>query len=183
MYGRERLSPVVSFTNEISGLDSHTLELTLAASGWNQISFSVLPDDASPENVFAEVQDKIEYVVSGSENWRPGKGGTLQAISIGTGYWVSSKGKGVSWTVTGYGSPGVEIRLRAGWTMIGYPLLEERPVEEALATAIAAGKVVRITKGSENWSAGKGGNLTTLKPGQGYWVYAPNECVITFDNN
>ncbi len=160
-----------------------TGEVTLnLKEGWNQISFSVLPDDASPANVFADVLDKIEYVVNGSQNWRPGKGGTLQAIAPGVGYWVKSKSSNVIWTVIGEVAPGVEIRLNAGWTMIGYPLLEERPVNEVLATAISAGKIERIVNGSRNWRSGKGGTLTTLTPGQGYWVYAPTAATITFDD-
>ena len=125
--------------------------------------------------------DKLGYVVCGSQNWRPGRGGTLKAISIGTGYWVQAKEKGATWTVTGKGDPSVEIRLNAGWTMIGYPLPAEKSVEEALATAIADGKVERIVKGSENWRAGRGGTLTTFKPGLGYWVYSSSACTITFD--
>lgn len=161
-------------------------ELTLDVVGWNQISFGVLPDDVSPENLFADVADKIDYVVDGNRNylnWRPGKGGTLDAISIGTGYWVHSREKGIGWTVLGVPSPDVEIKLTAGWNMIGYPLLEERAIEDVLKTAISNKLIDETTDrivGDGNWPKG---TLRTLSPGKGYWFYVQKPCTLTFDND
>lgn len=161
---------------------SQSLELLLKTPGWNQISFNVLPDDASPESVFGEVADKISSVIDGNRNylnWRPGKGGTLEEIVVGAGYWVFAKEAPVSWTVTGMGDPSVEIKLTAGWNMIGYPLPEERPIAEALRTAIE-GNLIKTIVGDGNWPKG---TLTTLSPGNGYWFYVPQACTITFDDN
>ena len=161
---------------------SQSLELLLKTPGWNQISFNVLPEDASPESVFGEIADKISTVIDGNRNylnWRPGKGGTLEEIVVGAGYWVFAKEAPVRWTVTGTGNPSVEIKLTAGWNMIGYPLSEERPIAEALKTAIQ-GNLIKTIVGDGNWPKG---TLTTLSPGNGYWFYVPQACTITFDDN
>ena len=166
-----------------TAMHGRPLELVLKTPGWNQISFNVLPDDASPETVFGEVSDKISSVIDGNQNylnWRPGKGGTLEEITVGAGYWVFAKEVPVRWTVTGTGNPSVTIKLAAGWNMIGYPLYEERPVAEVLKTAIERNLIKTIVDGGHNWPKG---TLTTLAPGKGYWFYAQQDCTITFDNN
>ncbi len=63
--------------------------------------------------------------------------------------------------------------------MIGYPLSEERPIAEALRTAIE-GNLIKTIVGDGNWPKG---TLTTLSPGNGYWFYLPQACTITFDDN
>ena len=141
------------------------------------MSFPVLPEGGKPEDVFAPVVDKIGYVTYGSKNWNPLTGGTLTALEIGKGYWVQTTAESVSWTVTGLANPDVEIALKAGWNLIGYPLLEEGEIETVLATALATGKIDWIYSGSRVYP----GMLTTLTPGKGYWVYANAAVTIRFD--
>ena len=152
-------------------------DFAICAAGWHEVSFAVLPEGGDPADVFAPVADKIGYVTCGSENWSPATGGTLMALEIGKGYWVQTTAADVSWTVTGQGNPGVEIALKAGWNLIGYPLLEEGSVETVLATALATDKIDYIYSGSRVYP----GTLTTLTPGKGYWVYANAAVTIRFD--
>ena len=153
--------------------------LSVAGMGWHEVSFPVLPEGGDPADVFAPVADKIGFVTYGSKNWSPTTGGTLTALEVGKGYWVQTTAENVAWTVTGQGNPDVEIALKAGWNLIGYPLLEEGEVEAVLATALATGKIVYIYSGSRVYP----GPLTTLAPGKGYWVYANAAVTIRFDFN
>ena len=169
---------VVTFTAKWCD-DSATDEqkMSVSGQGWHEVSFAVLPESADPADVFAPVEDKVGYVTYGSMNWNPLTGGTLMALEIGKGYWVQTTAESVEWTVTGRTNPDVEIALKAGWNLIGYPLLREGNVETVLATALATEKIDWIYSGSRVYP----GTLTTLTPGKGYWVYANAAVTIKFD--
>ena len=151
--------------------------ITLSKAGWNRVSFNVLPDNPSPEEVFADVADKMDRVVQGIRTWKPGAGGRLAKLQIGVGYWVLTTEDNVTWSIAGSPNPGVEISLSKGWNLVGYPLLESGATATVLKTALDSGKVTKIVSGASVYP----GRLTTMSPGGGYWVYAPSECTITFD--
>ena len=161
------------------GPDGQVTNVMLAVSkaGWHEMSFPVLPTGGDPASVFAPVEDKIGYVTSGSLNWNPATGGTLVSLEIGKGYWVQTTVPNVTWAVVGQGNPTVEIALKPGWNLIGYPLLEEGETEVVLASALATGKILYICSESKVYP----GTLTTLVPGKGYWVYANEAATIRFD--
>ena len=154
-------------------------EISLAKSGWHLVSFSALPDDPSPANVFADVVDKIDRVVQGSRVWRPATGGRLTELKIGIGYWVRTSVDNVSWTIVGLSNPGVEISLSKGWNLVGYPLAESGATATVLKSAFDSGKVERVVDGTKVYP----GRLERLVPGKGYWFYAPAACTIMFDGN
>ena len=175
---RDAYSRQLVFRTDLPPVDDEvSVSLSVSGIGWHEVSFPVLPDGGDPADVFAPVEDQIGYVTYGSKNWNPLTGGTLMALEIGKGYWVQTTAASVTWTVTGQGDPGVEIALKAGWNLIGYPLLEAGEVETALATALATGKIDWISSGSRVYP----GTLTTLAPGKGYWVYANAAVTIKFD--
>ena len=100
----------------------------------------------------------------------------MDALEIGKGYWLQTTVSNVVWTVTGQDNPNVEIALKAGWNLIGYPLLEEGEIETVLATALATGNIRYICSGTCVFP----GTLTTLAPGKGYWLYAEAEGTVRF---
>ena len=157
---------------------SASCTISFAAPGWHEMSCSALPEGGSPADVFASVSNEVGYVTRGSENWSPTDGGTLAELEFGKGYWVLTVASNVTWTVTGETDPTVEIALKPGWNLIGYPLLEEGEVGTVLETALAAGKIVYISSGSRVYP----GTLATLVPGKGYWVYANEAVTIRFDD-
>lgn len=161
----------------VKPMDPGICEISLGSKGWHLVSFSALPDDPSPANVFADVADKIDQVVQGSKVWKPGSGGRLTEIEIGTGYWVRTKADNVSRVIAGVTNPGVEIALSKGWNLVGYPLLESASPATVLKTAFDEGKVSKIVSGSKVYP----GRLAELSPGIGYWIYATEACKITFD--
>ena len=154
-------------------------EIALSKSGWHLVSFNVLPDDASPANVFAKVADKIDQVVQGSRTWKPTTGGRLTELQIGVGYWVRTSTDNVSWSIDGASDQNVEVLLSKGWNLVGYPLLESGNPAVVLKSAFDSKKISQIVDGSKVYP----GRLGALEPGKGYWLYAPAACTITFDQN
>ena len=169
----------VTYTAQYERLpdEIESMTVSLPHGGWQEVSFAVLPAGGDPADVFAPVEDKIGYVTYGSMNWNPLTGGTLTALEFGKGYWVQATDENVAWTVTGQTNPDVEIALKAGWNLIGYPLLGEGEIETVLETALATEKIDFIYSGSRVYP----GTLTTLTPGRGYWVYANAAVTIRFD--
>ena len=154
------------------------LAIELPKAGWHEVSFCVLPEGGAPGDVFAPVADKIGFVTQGAYNWSPKSGGTLAALEVGKGYWVQTLADDVKWTVSGTGRPDVEISLKEGWNLIGYPLASEGRIETVLASALATGNIRCVYSGAQVYP----GTLATLVPGKGYWVYATSACKIVFNH-
>lgn len=160
------------------------LTLNLASVGWHLVSFSVLPELARPSEVFAPVSSKIDYVASRDEVWSPTGIDQLKTISLGSAYWVKTKTSGVTWTVQGTGNADLTINLQAGWNMVGYPLPRSGSVGQVMRTSIASGKIEYIVNGTSLYSVSGGtGNLTTMTPGVGYWIFAKGAYALKYDSD
>ena len=160
-----------------------SVEQTIAIprAGWNLVSFNVMPDDPSPEAVFAEVADSVQSVISGTRRWTPQSGGRLAALQIGVGYWVKTTRDNVVWTIRGEPDEGVAINVNAGWNLIGYPLLDAGAPETVLRSASEAGIVSSVISGTRRWTPQSGGRLAEMVPGVGYWLKAAKAGTIKFD--
>lgn len=71
------------------------------------------------------------------------------------------------------------INLQAGWNLVGYPSLNEKPVSDALAgtgydsiDGFNASAPYHITPLSDSYM---------MKPGAGYWVHVPADTVWVVD--
>ena len=169
----------VTYTAQYDRLDEETRTMTMSfpRAGWQEVSFAVLPEGGDPADVFAPVENKVGYVTYGSLNWNPLTGGTLTELEIGKGYWVQTTAENVSWTVTGQANPDVEITLKPGWNLVGYPFLVEGEIERVLTTAMSTSKIDFIYSGSRVFP----GTLTTMVPGKGYWIHAADAVTFRFD--
>ena len=155
--------------------------IAIPRDGWNLVSFNVLPDDPSPEVVFADVADSVQSVVSGTRRWTPLSGGRLAALQIGVGYWVKTTRDNVVWTISGKPDEGIVINVNQGWNLIGYPLLDVGAPEAVLQSASDAGIVSSVVSGTRRWTPQSGGRLTEMAPGIGYWLKATKSGTIKFD--
>ena len=87
-------------------------------------------------------------------------------------------------------SPGsTPITLHVGWNLVGYPRSAPAPVAEALVSIAGKYLVVygyRPDTPADPWrcydvGASPGSNtLLSLDPGQGYWIYATEECALIY---
>ena len=152
-------------------------------SGWNLVSFSVLPDNPSPANVFADVTDSVLYVSDVTGNlWGPSIGNSgLSTLRLGAGYWVRSSDDDVTFTVEGRGNSETQIALQSGWNLIGYTLPQAGTINAVLRTALASGKVQYIADQFGN--VYPGGLLSEMRPGVGYWVRTTDSYSLQFDRD
>lgn len=170
-----------SFVSGSKLVITDVIDLTLklgSSESWHTVSFNVLPDDPSPASVFKEVADRIVAVnSSGVQYWMPGKGGSLSKVEIGAGYWVKARVDNVSWTVSGVPAPETEIAVKQGWNLIGYTPESADATATVLKSAFASGLLKNVTYGVSFYP----GNLTTMMPGVGYWVYATKDGTLGYD--
>ena len=165
----------------ISVVDVVPQTISIHRAGWNLVSFNVLPDDPSPESVFADVSDNIQSVVSGTKRWTPQSGGRLAELKMGVGYWVKTTADNVEWTISGEPEEDVSVSVTQGWNLIGYPLLESGAPETVLRSAANAGIISSVVSGTKRWTPQSGGRLTELAPGIGYWLKADKAGTFRFD--
>ncbi len=180
-----------------STANTGTLELSLRSVGWRFVSFNVLPEDTTPETVFASVNSSIEQVIGcdASDNvntkvYIPNVSqSTLKNLARGNGYWVKVKTGGSTLSVSGTYDRERVISLREGWNQCGYTLSDVGTLSDVMATTLSSGAIDQIVSGvdpetgsthvymreftgSDNWQ---------MKPGMGYWIYANRSCQFTFD--
>jgi hypothetical protein len=155
---------------------AQTQTLTLN-SGWNWISFNVLPADLSLNSIFSGILSQVEQV----------KGQTQSAIRIG-GNWkgdlANMNGIGsykmfkvkvstaCTLTVTGTAiAPTTPIPLQSGWNWVAYLPTTAISISTALASISGQVQEVKSLTQSATYSGGAWtGALQQLNPGQGYAI-------------
>ncbi len=96
------------------------------------------------------------------------------------GYWIIMEEPGMYFR-EGYHFTQTNIVLREGWNLIGYPTQDERDIEEALSqinhtyTRVEAYTDINGEKGWVFHVPGEPGDLETMNPGLGYWVYVEED--------
>jgi len=155
--------------------------------GWNFVSVPAEAADTSVEGVLASMSgswDTVKYYDAGdaSDPWktfRPGgQSNDLDRIDRGMGFWVHAT---ENCTLLTYDpAPGsTAIPLRAGWNMVGYPTLTERPVSDAL-WGTSADRVEVFDSASPELLR-EMAPTELMQPGMGYWVHVPVDSVWTID--
>jgi hypothetical protein len=151
-------------------------ELPLA-SGWNWISFNVLPADTLFNSVFGNIFNQIEQVKSQTQSairinsaWK----GDLADMN-GIGQWKMYKVKvsaARTLTVTGSAiSPTTSIALVTGWNWVAYLPTTAMPIATALDSIKNQVLQVKSSTQSATYSGGAWtGALQQLNPGQGYAI-------------
>jgi len=159
-------------------------QLTLYT-GWNLVSFDVIPNPATPEAVFAPLitANSLE-MVTGFQNQQGiffDPAGlpflnTLQNLVPGEGYWVKVT-NAATLSVTGAPiSPTFAINLKIGWNLVAYWPVETITPEVAFAPLISLGVLQTVTgyeQGGKFFDPNGPAFLNTLneiKNGFGYWV-------------
>jgi hypothetical protein len=156
----------------------HSISLS---SGWNLISLPVQPADTSTAAVLSSINGRYGAVYaydSGSGSYRqyiPGESGNnLTQMEAGRGYWVYMT-EGGTLRVRGNAATGA-ISLVEGWNLVGFNSRESQSASSALSSIESRILAVYGFDTSANryreYLPGTGGDLSTLDPGRGYWIYA-----------
>ncbi|HOS83701.1 MAG TPA: fibronectin type III domain-containing protein, partial [Bacteroidales bacterium] len=155
---------------------SQTISL---AQGWNLISFNVVPSNTTIASVFAGVITQVNTVKNSDGFYKPGQDAQLQSltnITVGAGYLVHMK-TAQTLTVSGTAPGSVTVPLKAGWNMMGYPKSANGTTTTVLG---ATWNSAQIIKNFESFLDKTSGTLTTMKPGEGYYIYMNTASNVTF---
>jgi hypothetical protein len=171
--------------NPIFSLDVETVRLS---PGWNLVSLPLRPQPAVTPSVLSSLEGSYDVVYgwdasAGSYRSFFGGGGNLDRLDETMGFWIRMKHE-ATLSVVGEAPGPVQIPLVEGWNLIGYPWRTPLPPQEALASIDGSYDIVygwNPSTGSWlSYDPGLGhGTLTEMEPGQGYWVYASRDSVLT----
>jgi hypothetical protein len=171
--------------NPIFSLDVQTVHLS---PGWNLISLPLEPQPAATASVLSSLEGSYDVVYgwdasAGSYRSFFGAGGNLDRLDETMGFWVRMKDE-ATLSVVGEALGPVQIPLVEGWNLIGYPWHTPLPPQEALASIDGDYDIVYgwdpSTGSWLSYNPGLGhATLKDMEPGQGYWVYASRDSVLT----
>jgi len=153
--------------------------------GWNLISLFVEPADASPAAIFGPIADSLAQVKSASASHDPNLPdylNDLNEIQSGYGYWVKVDAVSLL-QITG---PPVDVAaltipLYVGWNLVGYPLMEEMPVEDALSGIMES--LNQAKSMSESFDPNLPAylnDLSILEPNMGYWINVSEDAILQY---
>ena len=168
--------------------------------GANLISLPNEPPDSDPAVVLAAIagQFTAAFAYDNCDAVDPWKvydpadlpGSDLTAIDHKLGLWIDATAA-TTLPSDGVQPPTTQIQLCTGWNLIGYPLMQERPVPAALASI--EGKYLRVfgfdvTDTVDGWEVYDvaapdwANDLQLMQPGRGYWVLVTEDVLLDYEN-
>lgn len=170
-------TPVAYPESICTGSGPYTCTIALS-SGWNLISFPIIPTDTAIATVLTGVSGTgtatmVKYYDSTeSDDWKsyvPGSGGDLTTMSDGKGYWVNMTNS-ATLTVTGTSAPTAPnppstYSVITGWNLIGYKSLTAYQNASSYLSTIPSGYIVFDQNNTNKTSS-------YLQHGQGYWLWS-----------
>ncbi len=170
---------------QLNGMSSIT-QLHNLSSGWNLISWNVVPGDVDIQNILQSIIDEGKLMKVIDEN-----GDILQHMPWGwvnnigdmantEGYQVKTSGECTFSTDGSAVALPIDIPMMNGWNQMGWPAQSPEDAETAFAALISSGTLVKVVDESGNilqhmpW--GWVNNIGNLLPGEGYQVKVSSGC-------
>ena len=154
--------------------------------GPNLVSFDILPNNSTIENIFSSTQDNIISIISSgevsynnSDNWV----GNLTNLNSQDGYWVVTSDV-VLINLEGLSHSSNVYYLYSGANLISYPFDNTQEIEQALpfymynnlSAIIGQNEAALILDGEV------AGSLTHFEPNKGYWFLTNNAIPFQYNN-
>lgn len=151
--------------------------------GLNLVSYPLLVADESSDTILSMVQGSYDSLwkydedaglwlsLSSSKAW---KGAMI--LNVSDGWWIRAS-EDTHFDVTGVVPGPVDINLKAGWNLVGYPSLTDRTVADALI-----GVSYSRLEGFDDLSPYHLRALSDtdyMTTGMGYWIYVTQDTVWT----
>ena len=199
-------SPYTNWNKDVTASYSETcgisndINVTLDFnSGWNIMSFMVVPDDIILKNMLQSLIDQgiLEKVMDESGNVIEDYGSSNGGWQDHIGNMMNTEGYKINVnsesTLEVNGIPvqlPYDIPLSEGWNIISWPSPNEQDGEEVFQTLISEGKLIKVMDEAgyviEDYGASNGGwqnFIGNFKPGEGYKVNVTTDCILTINEN
>lgn len=179
----------INVKKEAQALTMATEQTINLESGWNTISFNVLPEETDLNDVLQpliqsgnleKVQDEEgNFMVNTEDGWYS----NLKALDVKKGYNIKVT-ENAQLTVKGSPISTYNSTLNKGFNIIGYPLKESRPALSSFQDLINNGTLIKV-QDETGKSIIKNGdtyinNMDSLRPGHGYYVVASQNSALDF---
>ncbi|MCZ7568459.1 MAG: hypothetical protein M5U01_07710 [Ardenticatenaceae bacterium] len=167
--------------------------------GANLVSLPVKVDATDVPSALSSISGQYSKIYSyqaddATDPWKvwdqslPDYANDLQKLEVGRGFWLYATGD-TTLRLTGQRLSATTVTLLPGASLIGYPRRTAMPLTTALAGC--SGKITKVYGYQADdtgdpwkiWDAslpGYANDLTDLRPGYGYWVYASQSCTLNF---
>jgi hypothetical protein len=148
--------------------------------GWNLISVPLIQANESISKVLTSIPSKWDVIQAYNSveiNWKtnatfkPDQLNDLKTLNHSIGFWINITQPGITLTVYGFVPTSTSIPLKAGWNLVGYPSLVQKPISEALAGT--GYDSVEGFNASDPYRTSVLPGSYLMKPGEGYWVHVP----------
>jgi hypothetical protein len=177
-------------TVTLSQPSTGTEQIMSLKSGWNTVSFNVLPSSTNFNTIFepliqsgtlVKIQDeKGHFMVNTADGWYS----NLESLDTRKGYNVKVNAD-TQLTIKGQAaSANTDIPLTTGFNIIGYPLTKSQGASSSFQNLISEGSLIKvqdetgkfIIKNGASWYDG----IDSLQPGKGYYVNVTQNTNINF---
>tara|TARA_B110000438_G_C15764186_1_gene628750 strand:+ start:177 stop:1304 length:1128 start_codon:yes stop_codon:yes gene_type:complete len=172
----------ICLSDDIPGSNIYYLE-----PGPNLVSFNVLPENTSVNDIFSSIQDKLVSIISEGQisyNSNGDWAGTLTNLDYGKGYWITTSDISLI-NITGTVNNDNTYYLETGANLISYPFTSIQSVNEALpfytyynVQAIIGENQAALISGNQIF-----GSLTHFEPNKGYWFLVTEPTLFEYNNS
>ena len=147
--------------------------------GWNLVSFNVEPKNKSIDSVFANISGMIEiknadgFYKTGSQSYLQ----SLTQIAIGGSYLVKMSTSALL-QIRGNSSISGSLLLKKGWNMVECPWQTSKTINSILSSTVC--QVQRMKDFDAFYDSTLLGNLTTILPNKGYFMFVNADCLFNW---
>ena len=152
------------------------------ASGWNIVSFNVLPLDSAAVTIFGSMSHLVIAKNSaGDVYWPSFSINNIVTIHVNQGYMVyTTAADTIRITGTPIAVATSPIALSAGWNIMGYSPQVDLPIATALAGIASQITIVKNTAGDVYWPDFGINNIVTMHVGEGYFIHMKADASLTY---
>jgi len=166
--------------------EQRTITITPPNLGKRLMSLPLRPIDTDISSVLSTCAGSYDYVrwydpSSTADQWKsysPGRQrNSLTHIDETMGFWINFT-SACTWTLTGFPAGSTAVDLRAGWNLVGYPSSVAGYTVAALKAdlGLAGVRVESFDPLAPQYNLWRLPDSYSLKLGEGYWVYVPQDC-------
>ena len=176
--------------NNIIRMDAGLFQNVMLDEGANLVSFYVLPEDNSVEDMMDPLMGNVSAVLSGgaAAQYLDGWGwiGSLTTFEYEAGYWIIMDAS-AELNLEGCDSPTANLvyDLQAGANLISYPEEGSSDVSAAIPDDVESLFEAVLSQGNAAMNTENGwvGSLTSFSGGSGYWVIVSEDLTFSYNLN